>query len=81
MNIIVDLDENKIYSAPYVRELLLNEEIQDIINNKKDYISGCLNIESQCKCIEYAINGDINEIIRRLNDLWGYNIKSAFKGE
>lgn len=74
--IILDLDTKDIYSEVKVRCLLLKEELQDIVNNKIDYITKVMDINPQLNCIKYAVEEQkIEKIVDRLNKYWGYNIK------
>jgi len=73
---IYDCDRCKFVTENEIRKDYLREETSDIFNNFEDYIDGNLNIDSQIKCIKSAITcTDIKYIVKKLNELWGYNIK------
>lgn len=71
-------DTGKLLFETEVRERLLLNELDDIKCNSMEYIYKDLNIESQCKCIEFAVNSPIEVVIKRLNEFWQIPIKKLF---
>lgn len=68
---IKDNETDKIVSENYLRNLLLEFEIDDILKNWQDYKTEFLSIKSQCNLIKEINKIDIKELIWRLNSLWG----------
>lgn len=61
-----------------IRRLDFLENLNDLINNKEDIMAGYINIESICECIENSLTDNIENVVKDLNDNWGYNI-SVYK--
>lgn len=58
-----------------IRKLDFEENMNDLINNQKDIIEGHINVESVCECIVNSLNGDIKDVVKDLNECWGYDIE------
>ena len=68
-------DTNKIVNERELRIMLMQEETDDIINNIDDYMDGNLDLGNQLHCIDTAKNGDIEEIIKMLENNWNIPVK------
>lgn len=68
---IKDNETDKIVSEDYLKNLLLEFEIDDILKNWQDYKTEFLDIKAQCNLIKEINKIDIKELIWRLNSLWG----------
>ena len=69
------LDTNESVTEQELREKLYRFEIQDLIANTQEYFKGVYDIKAQFKCIEKAMNGNIEEIIDILGTYWGVPVK------
>lgn len=69
-----DLDEERYLTEREIREFSLKEEINDILNNINKYLDNILSIENQTICIKNCVCGDIERLVEKLNNCWGYNI-------
>lgn len=67
---IRDNEINKIVDENSVKQLLLNYEIQDIIDNFEDYKTGFYDINYKLEFVKKIYLLDIKEIIYRLNTCW-----------
>ena len=77
-----DMDKKEIKTEKEIREMFFREEVYDLLNNCSDYLDNYLDLEQQFECIRIAKNGNITEIIDRLNSLWNYSIEEIIlKGE
>jgi hypothetical protein len=72
------LDTDEIVTEKDLRELLYRYEIQDLLDNTEEYFKGHLNLDSQFKCIDKAINGTTEEIIDMLGTNWNVPISEPF---
>ncbi len=68
------LDTNEIVTEEYLRKMLFEYETQDLLDNKKDFLDGSLNLDYQFNCIKKAVSGNMKEIIDRLETLWNVPI-------
>ena len=74
-------DTNAIVEEKYIRKILLEEELGDIENNISEYLDKGLNIDYQCECIKKAINGDMNEVMKMLNESWSIPVKEIVENK
>lgn len=72
---IKDLENNKIVSVKFLRELLLEFETEDILENWGDYKSGHLDIVYQIYKIRDTQDLSIENVIWHLNSFWGCNFE------
>lgn len=69
------VDENKYVNEQYIRQMLYQEEIEDLTSNSSDYFKGELNLKYQLESIWDAITIDIKEVVERLEKCWGIPVK------
>ena len=72
---ILDTNKNNIVDEQYLRSLLFDYEIDDILQNRNDYIKGYLDINVQKECIKNALLKDIDYIIDTLETSWNVPIE------
>lgn len=72
------IDTGKIVSENDLREMLYRYEIQDLLDNKKEYFKGFLNLEYQFSCIRVAVDGEIGAVINMLETNWNVPISEPF---
>lgn len=64
------VDTGELITENQLRQMVLTEETNDILNNCAEYVNGELNIIYQCGCLQKAINSDIYEILEMANSSW-----------
>ena len=74
-----DESSNEIYEEKRIRKLAFEENVGDLNNNKDDFLEGLIPIESVCKYLVNSLQGDIKEVIKDLNENWGYEIDTYKK--
>ena len=72
-------EDSKEITEEYIRKLDYEENINDLINNKEDIRLGLINVQSVCDNIVTALNGDIEKVVKDLNECWGYDIQAYKK--
>lgn len=72
---ILDIEKNNIVDEEYLRNLLFDYEVEDILANRNDYIRGYLDIESQKRCLKNALLKDIDYVIDTLGTSWNVPIE------
>lgn len=72
---ILDMDKNNIVDEQYLRSLLFDYEIEDILQNRDDYINGYLDINVQKRCIKNALLKDMTYVIDTLETSWNVPIE------
>ena len=68
-------DINQIVNEEHIRKLLYRYEIEDLLNNEDEYYKGFYNLDSQFACIRKALEGDIEEVIKMLEENWDVPIE------
>ena len=63
------VDEHKILTETKVRQLLFENEQNDVWDNWKDYVDKHLDIDCVTRLMKIALNGDIKDVIAEL-ELW-----------
>lgn len=69
-----DESSNEIYEEETIRRLAFEENLGDLNNNREDFLGGLIPIESVCKYLINSLKADIKEVIKDLNENWGYEI-------
>lgn len=69
------IDTNKKVNEKDLRKLLFEYEVQDLLDNKEDFLNGFLSLDLQLDCIQEVLFSDINEIIYRLETCWNVPIE------
>ena len=64
----------EMFSEKKIRQLAFEENIGDLNHNKDDFLEGLIPIESVCKYLINSLKADIKEVIKDLNENWGYEI-------
>ena len=67
-------DTRKVVTEEELRKLLYEYEVEDLLSNKKEYLQGDLNLNSQFECINSAKNADIKIVINMLEENWNVPI-------
>ena len=65
------LDNNKIVDEKYLRELLFEYELEDILENKEDYFSGRYDLQAQFDMLKIAQQGEFDVVLYYLSNNWG----------
>ena len=73
------LDTQEIVDEEYLRKLLFAYEVEDLYNNKDDYIKGLLDLGWQLNCVRGAKEYGINKVIEILETSWNVPIKEMKK--
>lgn len=73
------LDTQEIVDEEYLRKLLFAYEVEDLYNNKDNYIKGLLDLGWQLNCVRGAKEYDINKVIEILETSWNVPIKEMKK--
>lgn len=68
------LDNEKIVDETYLRRLLFEYELEDIIDNKDDYFKGLYDIESQCNMLKIAQKGEFDVVLYYLSTNWQVDV-------
>ena len=63
-------DSEEIKTELEIRAMFFREEVCDLLNNCEDYLNDGLELEHQLECIKLAKNGNMQEIMDRLNSCW-----------
>ena len=74
-----DESSNEIYEEKTIRKLAFEENLGDLNNNREDILQGLIPIESVCKYLINSLKADIKEVIKDLNENWGYEIDTYKK--
>lgn len=67
-NKYLDADAHKLLNEKEVRQMLLDLQYSDLLNEFKDYQDGYLSIDIWCELIKTALNGDINKVIEEIDN-------------
>jgi hypothetical protein len=67
---IIDLEKNKQVTRKYVRDLFLEFETDDILDNWGDFKDGHLDIVSKCDKLKKINTMEIEQVIYELNTFW-----------
>ena len=68
------LDTEKIVDETYLRKLLFDYELEDIVNNKDNFFKGVYDIESQCNMLKIAQEGGFDVVLYYLSTNWGVDV-------
>ena len=68
------LDTEKIVDETYLRKLLFDYELEDIVDNKDDYFKGLYDIENQCHILKIAQEGEFDVVLYHLSTNWGVDV-------
>jgi len=69
------LDNEKIVDETYLRKLLFEYELDDIMDNREDYFNGVYDIESQCNMLKIAQQGEFDVVLYYLSTNWGVDVE------
>lgn len=75
------LDNEKIVDETYLRRLLFEYELEDIIDNKDDYFKGLYDIESQCNMLKIAQEGEFDVVLYYLSTNWQVDVEDIKESE
>ena len=75
------LDTGKIVDETYLRKLLFEYELEDIVDNKNDYFKGLYDIESQCHMLKIARQGEFDVVLYHLSTNWGVDVEEVKDSE
>ena len=64
------VDTNEKVSEKYLRKMLFNFEVEDIMNNKDEYFEEMYDLNVQMENLHLAMNGDMEKVIYRLETYW-----------
>ena len=70
-----DLDTKKYLTEEEIRKFSLECETRDIMENVYDYLDSTYSIDNQVDLIKNSIYGDIETLVKNLNNNWSYNIE------
>lgn len=68
------LDTGEIVDETYLRKLLFDYELEDIVDNKDDYFNGLFDIENQCHILKIAQEGEFDVVLYYLSTNWGVDV-------
>lgn len=68
------LDTGEIVDETYLRKLLFDYELEDIVDNKDDYFKGLYDIENQCHILTIAQEGEFDVVLYHLSTNWGVDV-------
>ena len=68
------LDTEKIVVETYLRKLLFDYELDDIVDNKDDFFKGVYDIENQCNMLKIAQEGEFDVVLYYLSTNWGVDV-------
>lgn len=71
------LDQEGIVTEDYLRDLLFEYTIENLVDNKKDYLKGIIQVDFCLNCINLSISGNIQEIINILENEYNIPIEEA----
>lgn len=69
------LDTGEIVDEIYLRKLLFDYELEDIVDNKDDFFKGWYDIESQCHMLKIAQEGEFDVVLYHLSTNWGVDVE------
>lgn len=69
------LDNEKIVDETYLRRLLFEYELEDILDNKDKYFKGLYNIEHQCNMLKIAQEGEFDVVLYYLSTNWQVDVE------
>ena len=73
--IFKDNDTKTMLNEKEIRKLAFIENVNDLTNNEKDILDNIIGVGSILNKINLATKGDIELVIKDLNEFWGYNIE------
>lgn len=68
------LDTEKIVDETYLRKLLFDYELEDIVDNKDNFFKGVYDIERQCNMLKIAQEGEFDVVLYYLSTNWGVDV-------
>lgn len=75
------LDTEKIVDETYLRKLLFDYELEDIVDNKDDYFKGLYDIKSQCNMLKIAQEGEFDVVLYYLSTNWVVDVEKVKESE
>lgn len=69
------LDNEKIVDETYLRKLLFEYELEDVIDNKDDYFKGLYDIDNQCHMLKIAQEGEFDVVLYHLSTNWQVDVE------
>ena len=71
------LDTGEIVDETYLRKLLFDYELEDIVDNKDDYFNDLYDIENQCHILKIAQEGEFDVVLYHLSTNWGVDVEET----
>ena len=68
------LDTEKIVDETYLRKLLFDYELDDIVDNKDNFFKGVYDIKNQCNMLKIAQEGEFDVVLYYLSTNWGVDV-------
>ena len=68
-------DSKEIVEEKYLRKMLYEIEIEDLLNYKEDYLKGDMNLDYQFDCIRKAKEADMDTVIYMLETSWNVPVE------
>lgn len=72
---ILDMKKDNIVNEEYLRNLLFDYEVDDILQNYQDFMEGYLDINAQKRCVKNAFIKDMDYVIDTLGTSWNVPIE------
>ena len=68
------LDTGEIVDETYLRKLLFDYELDDIVDNKDNFFKGVYDIKNQCNMLKIAQEGEFDVVLYYLSTNWGVDV-------